>query len=69
MNLQIEIDREEDGRWIAMVPALPGVHLYGRTREEAITKVEALAHRVIADRLEHGIPIPAEAEAFTVATP
>jgi predicted RNase H-like HicB family nuclease len=51
--LSIEIDREEDGRWIGEVPELPGVLVYGETRAEAETKAEALALRVIADRLEH----------------
>ena len=67
MNLKIEIDREEDGRWIAEVPDLPGVLVYGQTRAEAVAKVEALALRVIADRIEHGEEIPAMADAFTVA--
>ncbi|MBI5386606.1 MAG: type II toxin-antitoxin system HicB family antitoxin [Verrucomicrobia bacterium] len=67
MNLKIEIDREEDGRWIAEVPDLPGVMVYGQTRAEAVAKVEALALRVIADRIEHGEKIPATADAFTVA--
>jgi predicted RNase H-like HicB family nuclease len=49
-NMKIENDREEDGRWIAGVPDLPGVLAYGKTREEAIVKVEALALQVIADR-------------------
>jgi predicted RNase H-like HicB family nuclease len=53
-QVNIEIEREEDGRWIAEVVELPGVMTYGGTREEAITKVEAHALRVIADRLEHG---------------
>jgi len=52
--MNIEIEREDDGRWIADVPELPGVMSYGRSREEAISKVEALALRVLADRLEHG---------------
>jgi predicted RNase H-like HicB family nuclease len=56
--VRIEIDREEDGRWIAEVDDLPGVMSYGKTREEAISKVEALALRIIADRLEHGETIP-----------
>lgn len=56
--MNIEIEREEDGRWIAEVVELPGVMTYGDTRHEAITKVEALALRVIADRLEHGEEIP-----------
>jgi len=58
MPLTIEIDRETDGRWIAEVTALPGVMSYGKTREEAVRSVEALALRVIADRLEHGETIP-----------
>jgi predicted RNase H-like HicB family nuclease len=48
----IEIDREEDGRWIAEVPELPGVMVYGQTREEAVSRVEALALRVLADQIE-----------------
>ena len=50
----IELDREEDGRWIGDVPALPGVMAYGQTREEALTAVQGLAFRVLVDRLEHG---------------
>jgi predicted RNase H-like HicB family nuclease len=46
----IELDQETDGRWIADVPALPGVLAYGATREDAIARVEALALRVLADR-------------------
>ena len=53
-KLLIELDREEDGRWIAEVKDLPGVLTYGQTREEAIAKAQALALRVIADRIEHG---------------
>jgi predicted RNase H-like HicB family nuclease len=47
-NFQIETDREEDGRWIAEISDLPGVLVYGRTREDAIRSVEALALRVLA---------------------
>jgi predicted RNase H-like HicB family nuclease len=54
MKLSIEIDREEDGRWICEVPELPGVMAYGRTRKAALASVQALALRVIADRLDHG---------------
>jgi len=54
----IEVEREEDGRWIAEVPALSGVMTYGQTRDEAVRQVEALALRVLADRIEHGEPIP-----------
>jgi predicted RNase H-like HicB family nuclease len=58
MNFTIEIDREEDGRWIAEVPDLSGVMAYGKTREEAIARVQALALRVLAERLEHGEAAP-----------
>jgi predicted RNase H-like HicB family nuclease len=54
MTYSIEIDRETDGRWIAEVPDLPGVLAYGATRVEATARVQALALRVVADRLEHG---------------
>jgi predicted RNase H-like HicB family nuclease len=54
MQLAIEIEREEDGRGIAEVKALPGVLTYGATREEVIARVQALALRVVAERLEHG---------------
>lgn len=59
-NLKVEFSREADGRWIADIPPLPGVTVYGRTRKQALTAVEALASRVIADRLVHGEAIPAE---------
>jgi predicted RNase H-like HicB family nuclease len=59
MKFTIEIEREDDGRWIAEVPALSGVLCYGQTREEAVAHVQALALRVIAERLEHG-ETPAE---------
>jgi predicted RNase H-like HicB family nuclease len=64
--VNIEIDREEDGRWIAEVPDLPGVMVYGQSQEEAIAKVEALALRVLADQLEHGENIPDLREVFAV---
>lgn len=64
--MKIEIEREKDGRWIAEVPDLPGVLAYGKTREEAIAKVEALALRVIADRLDHGENIPELDELFAL---
>ena len=54
--MRIEIEREADGRWIGEVPALPGVIVYAETEQEARAKAEALAFRVIADRLEHGEP-------------
>jgi predicted RNase H-like HicB family nuclease len=54
MTYSIEIERETDGRWIAEVVGLPGVMAYGATRIEAIARVQALALRVMADRLENG---------------
>ena len=53
MTFTIEIEREEDGRWVAEVPALSGVMAYGQNRDEAVARVQALALRVIAERLEH----------------
>jgi len=59
LKMNIEIERETDGRWIAEVSELPGVMTYGNTREDAVSKVEAIALRVIADRLENGEAISA----------
>jgi len=56
--LRIETEREDDGRWLAEVPELPGVLAYGRNEEEARVKAATLALRVIADRLEAGEPVP-----------
>ncbi len=64
--MQIEIDREDDGRWIAEVPDLPGVMVYGKSREEAISRVKALALRVLADRLDNGEEIPELRTVFAV---
>ncbi len=64
--MKIEIEKEDDGRWIAGVCDLPGVLAYGKTREDAIAKVEALALRVIADRIDHGETIPELDELFAV---
>lgn len=63
----VELEREEDGRWIAEVPSLPGVLAYGATREAAMAKVEALALRVLADRLEHGEAVPEVTRLFFAA--
>ena len=54
MRFIVEVEREEDGRWIADIPELPGVLVYGASPEEARAKVQALALRVLADRLENG---------------
>ncbi len=65
--MRIEIDREEDGRWLTEVPDLPGVMAYGTTKEEAPSRVKALALRVLADRLEHGETVPELVEVFSIA--
>ena len=56
--MKVEIDREDDGRWIAEIPELAGVIVYGASRKEAIAKAKALALRVLADRLP-GVILPA----------
>ena len=53
MTFTIELEREDDGRWLADVPNLPGVLCYGSDRDEAVARVQALALRVLAERLEH----------------
>jgi len=65
--LRIDLEQKTDGRWIAEVPALPGALAYGSSREEAIAKVEALALRLLADRLDNGEDIPSLAALFAAA--
>lgn len=68
MRLTIETEREQDGRWIAEVIGLPGVMKYGQTRTDAIGKAEALALRVLAERIEAGEePLESIEIRFTVA--
>ncbi len=62
----LEIEREADGRWIAEVTDIPGCMVYGTTREEAIRSAEALALRVIAERLDAGETVPFVEDAFLV---
>mgnify|MGYP002624899185 CR=1 FL=1 len=66
-NLTIETQQEDDGRWIAEIPALPRTLVYGASREEALSRVKALALRVLADRLENGELVPQAADLFSVA--
>lgn len=66
MKLTIETDREENGRWIAEGPELPGVLCYGATQQDAMAKAEALALRVIAEQLDHREAKPIE-RSFAVA--
>jgi predicted RNase H-like HicB family nuclease len=65
--MKIEVEREEDGRWIADIPELPGVMAYGNQRSDAIASVQVLALRVLADRLEHGENIPELTAVFAVS--
>ena len=58
MTYTVEYTQEADGRWLAEVVEIPGVLAYGQTSDEALAKAQALALRVLADRLEHGENIP-----------
>jgi len=64
MNFHIEYEREDDGRWLAEVPEIPGVSTYGATADEAMAKAEILALRALAERIETGEsrPIPINIE-------
>ncbi len=67
MAIPIEFEREDDGRWLAEVPDLPGVLAYGTTREEADIAARSLALQVLADRVAHGEEVPdAVIELFAV---
>lgn len=67
-SIPITVGRENGGRWWADIESMPGVMAYGKTREEAITAVRALALRVAADCLDHGEEVPEPlARAFSVA--
>jgi predicted RNase H-like HicB family nuclease len=65
--LRVEVDQDDDARWLAEVVDLPGVLAYGASRQQALAKAEALALRVIADRLEHGERAPALNNLFVAA--
>jgi predicted RNase H-like HicB family nuclease len=66
MPFTIEVEQEDDGRWLTEIPALPGVLAYGQTRDEAIARAQILALRVLADRLEHGESVPTMQDVFAV---
>jgi predicted RNase H-like HicB family nuclease len=66
MPLSLEVEREDDGRWVAEVPDIPGVLAYRQTREEAIEHVQAFSLRVLADRMDHGEPVPQMGHVFAV---
>lgn len=63
---RVEVEQEEDGRWIAEVGDLPGVLSYGATQEEAVRRAQALALRVLAERLEHGESLPDVQAVFSI---
>lgn len=65
-DFTVEVEREDDGRWIGEVVDLPGVLAYGSSRDEAVTRTKALAFRVVADRLEHGEQVPELESVFAV---
>jgi predicted RNase H-like HicB family nuclease len=67
MRPAVYLDREQDGRWIAEVPELPGVLVYGESEEDAVSKVKALSLRVLAVRIEHGESIPEMDLLFSVS--
>ena len=66
MNLSLEVEQEEDGRWLAEVVELPGALAYGASADEAMVKAEALALRALAEQLEHGEASPLS---ITIAVP
>ncbi len=66
MRIVVGVGQEEDGRWIPEVPDRPGVLTGGETRAEAIARAQALALRVLADRLEHGETVPELGDVFAV---
>ncbi len=67
MCLTVNLDREDDSRWIAEVPELPGVLVYGESQADAIARAKALSLRILADRIEHGEPVPEMDELFLVS--
>jgi predicted RNase H-like HicB family nuclease len=66
-SLAISYLREDDGRWLADIPSLPGVTAYGRSKKQATAAVQALALRLIADRLDHGEDVPGVMSSFFIA--
>jgi len=65
-DFTVDVEREDDGRWIGEVTELPGVLAYGSNRDEAVAKAKAIAFHVLADRLEHGEDIPEIEGVFAV---
>ena len=67
MTFAVEVEQETDGRWIAEIPQIPGAMSYGTSRDEAVARVEALALRVLAERIEQGEKSPELQQVFSVA--
>jgi predicted RNase H-like HicB family nuclease len=67
VTFTVETEQERDGRWIAEIPQIPGAMSYGKTRDEAVARVEALGLRVLAERIEQGESSPEISQVFTVA--
>jgi len=67
MKFTVEFEQEEDGRWLAEVKELPGVLVYGRDPDDAAARAQALALRVVADRIENGESIPRLMFSFSLA--
>lgn len=67
MKLTVETEKETDGRWLAEIPEIPGALAYGASKAEAVSRAEALALRVMADRLEHGEVAHGLEQVFSVA--
>jgi predicted RNase H-like HicB family nuclease len=65
--MNIELEQEVDGRWLAEVPDLPGVMAYGNTQADAVRKTKVLALRLLADRLEHGEELPGVGAVFAIS--
>lgn len=65
--MRVDVEQEQDGRWLAEVSALPGAMAYGGTKQEAVARVEALVLRILADKVEHGEEAPQIAHVFSVA--
>ncbi len=63
----VDLEQEADGRWLAEIEALPGAMAYGATRDEATRKVEAIALRILAERLENGEAVPDLDDTFALA--
>jgi predicted RNase H-like HicB family nuclease len=65
--MRLEVEQEDDGRWIAEVAVIPGAMAYGSSRQEAVARVEALVLRILADKVEHGEATPQLDQVFSVA--